>query len=99
MSAENCARGLEKAHIPRSENALGGIDHEIPCHTRLRFDEILATVCPCTYQNEAIFTFFSGEKTIAAFDLNLCQIKSTNVGNNTSKAPSILSIILEMTCD
>ena len=51
------------------------------------------------YQNKAILTFFSGEINIAAFHLNFCQIKSTNVGNNMSKSQSFRSIIVEMACD
>ena len=47
MSAGNCARGLETAHIPRSKQRCTGKDHDIPFHTRRRVDEILATVCSC----------------------------------------------------
>ena len=76
-----------------------GKDHEIPCHSRCRVDGIVATVSFSANQNKTILTFPSGEKTIAAFDLNFCQIKSTNVGNNMSKAQSFRSIIVEMVCD
>ena len=51
------------------------------------------------YQKKAILTFFSGEKTIAASGFFLCEIKSTNVGNNMSKVQSFRSIIVEMACD
>ena len=51
------------------------------------------------YQNKTISTFFSGEKTIAAFDLNFYQLKSTNVVNKVSKVQSVPSIIVGMACD
>ena len=50
------------------------------------------------YQNKTISTFSSGEKTIAAFELSFCQLKSTNVVNKMSKVQSVPSIIVGMAC-
>ena len=63
-------------------------DHEIPCHTRLRVDEIAAAVSSSTNENKTISSFSSDEKTITSFELNFCQIRSTNVVNNMPKAQS-----------
>ena len=71
----------------------------ILCHAHRRVHEIAATVSSSTNQNKTISIFFSGEKTVAEFDLNYCQIKLANVRNNVSKAQSNRLIIVEMTCD
>ena len=76
MSVGNCARGLEKAHIPRNEDAPSKITW---LHATLAAGS--TRLCLLLYQNKT-FSTFSFEKTIAAFDLNFCQIKSTNVEDN-----------------
>ena len=52
-----------------------------------------------SFQNKTILTYSSGEKTIAAFGLNFCQLKSTNFGNNMSNVQSFPSIIVGMASD
>ena len=66
-----------------SKQRCTGNDHDIPCHTRRRLDEILATVCSRKYPNMTISTSYSGEKTshcltwilstkIKRYILNIC---------------------------
>ena len=61
MRVGNCASGLEMAHNPGNEDAPGKI-HEIPCHTRRRVEEIVATVPSPTNQDKTISSFSSGKK-------------------------------------
>ena len=96
MSAGNCNRGLEKVHIPQNEDEPGKTRDSMPHSPQIRRDFGYNLFL---YQKKTILTFISGEKTIAAFDLNFFQIKWTNVGNNMSKAQSFRSIIAEMACD
>ena len=56
------------------------------------------TVCS-PYQNKTVSTFSSGEKPIAAFDLNFCQSKSTNAGNDMSKVHMFMSKFMGMACN
>ena len=41
-----------------------GKEHEIPCHARLRFDGILATVCSCTRIRQFWLSSLAKEKTL-----------------------------------
>ena len=45
MGVGNCASALEKTHIPLNQDAPGNI--KIPCQTRRRAAELVATVCSC----------------------------------------------------
>ena len=60
MSVGNFASGFEKAHTPRNEDNYAVKDHEIPCYTRRRDDEL----CLFWRQNKTNSTFSSGEKAI-----------------------------------
>ena len=68
-------------------------DQEIPYRTRrpmrLWLPFILAS-------NRTISTFFSGEKTVTAFDLIFCRSKSTCAGNNMLEVQSFPLIIVGM---
>ena len=78
VSAGNCARGLETAHIPRNKDAPEKITIYQPMLPQSRRDfgyNLLLN------QNITYSTLFSGEKIIAAFDLNFYPLKSTNVNN------------------
>ena len=77
MSAGNCACGIETAHIPLNQEAPGKITI---FHVTLAAKSIFWLQFSL-YQNKTISTFSSVEKTVAAFDLNFCQLKSTNAVN------------------
>ena len=73
-----------------------GKDHEITRPTRHRVDEIVASFF--LYRNKTISSFSSGKKIIGAFDLNLCQLISTNIGN-ISKITLFPLRVIEMACN
>ena len=83
-------------YLPRNMGATV-IDHGLSCHTRRRVDWIVDTVCS-PYQNKTVSTFSFDQKTIAAFDLNFCPSKSTNVGN-MSKVDMFMTRFMGMACN
>ena len=86
-------------HIPGNEDAPGF--RSMPFNATLAAEPMRLCrpfVVVCT-KNKTI-SIFSGEKTIAAFDvIFFCQIKPTNVGNNVFKVQSFPSTIVRMACD
>ena len=85
---------IDAAHIPRNEDAPGQITRlhaALAAESRLRLPLVYAL-------KKTTSIFSSGEKIIAAFDLNFCRIKRTNVAN-MSKVQSCLTVIVGMVRD
>ena len=94
MSVGNCASGLEMAHNPVNEGAPGKVTI---FHATLAAESTtlwLPFLLPLTKIRQ-FRIFASGEKAIAVINLFFCQIKSTNVGNNMSRAQSLRSTIMD----